>query len=138
MHTQTRRKTVTFARSFQLDGLDEMLPAGTYNVESENDVLDGMFLPDCLRTSVLIQLHTMPGSSGYSQTMTVSWEALEAALLRDRSPALVSSPEANLEEMLLDPIIRQIMYSDGVSEAQIRDLVSHMSLRNLSNVASER
>ena len=138
MHTQVRRKTVTFAHPFQLDGLDKVLPAGTYSVESENDVLDGMFLPDCLRTSVLIQLHTMPGSSGYSQTLTVSWEALEAALLRDRSPAVMAPPEANLEEMLLDPIVRQIMHSDGVSEAAIRDLVSHLPRWNLSNVASER
>jgi hypothetical protein len=138
MHTQTKRKTVTFARAFLLDGLDKVLPAGAYSVESENDVLDGMFLPDCLRTSVLIHLHKMPGSSGYSQTLTVSWEALEAALSRDQSPAVVAPPQASLEEMLLDPIIRQIMYSDGVSEAQIRDLASHMSLRNLSDVASER
>ena len=64
MQTQTRKTTVAFARPFQLDGLETVLPAGVYSVESENDVLDGMFLPDCLRPSVLIHLHSTPGSPG--------------------------------------------------------------------------
>ena len=87
MHTQTIKTTVTFLRPFQLDGFEAVLPAGVYGVESENDVLDGMFLPDCLRPSVLIHLHATPGSSGHAQTLTVPWAVLEVALLRDRSPA---------------------------------------------------
>jgi len=138
MHTQTRRKTVTFARPVQSDGLDKVLPAGAYNLESENDVLDGMFLPDSLRTSVLLQLHTMPGSSGYSQTLTVPWEALESALLKDRSPALIAPLEADLKVRLLDPRIRQVLRSDGVAEAAIHDFIPPLSKRYLTDVASER
>ncbi len=130
MHTQTRKTTVTFTRPFQLDGLEKVLPAGVYNVESENDVLDGIFLPDCLRSSALIHLHATPGSPGYAQTLTVPWALLEAALLRDRGPATMALlPEPGLEEMLLDPMVRQLMRSDGVSEAHVRDTVSHMSKR---------
>jgi hypothetical protein len=85
MHTVTQKKTVTFVRTFRLDGFEKELPAGTYEVESENDVLDGMFLPDCMRRSVRIDLPSTPGSPGYSQTLTVSWTILEAALSKDRS-----------------------------------------------------
>jgi hypothetical protein len=138
MHTQTRKTTVTFVRPFQLDGLEKVLPAGVYRVESEDDVLEAMFLPDCLRTSVLIHLHSTPGSPGYAQTLTVPWAALEAALLRDRSAATVALPEPGLEEMLLDPMVRQVMRSDGVSEATIRDLVSRLFKRKPFHAKSER
>ena len=137
MHTQTRKTIVTFARPFQLKGFEKALPAGVYSVESENDVLDGMFLPDRLRTSVLVHRHSTPGSPGYSQTLTVPWEGLEAALLRDRSPAMVAPPEADLEEMLLAPIIRQLMRADGVSETHIRDLVSRLRKTKFSRAEAE-
>lgn len=113
MHTQTRNTAVKFARPFQLDELEKVLPSG---VESENDVLDGMILPDCLRTSLPIHLHSTPGSPGHSQTLTAPWQALEVALLRNRSPA-VASTEPGLDEMLLDPTMRLLMRSEGVSEA---------------------
>ena len=131
MHAQTRKTAVTFERPFQLDGFEKELPAGVYSVESENDVLDGMFLPDCLRPSVLIHLHATPASPGYAQTLTVPWADLEAALLRDGSPAKVALREPGLEEMLLDPSVRQLMRSDGVSKAHVRDLVSHLPGRTL-------
>ncbi|HSS64896.1 MAG TPA: hypothetical protein VLS27_10700 [Gammaproteobacteria bacterium] len=127
---------MTFARPSQLDKLEKVLPAGVYSVESENDVLDGMILPDCLRTSLPIHLNSTSGSPGHSQTLTTPWQALEVALLRNWSPA-VASTEPGLDEMLLDPTIRLLMRSDGVSEAYIRDLVSRLPQRNLSHVKSE-
>lgn len=137
MHTQTIKTTVTFLRPFQLDGFEAVLPAGVYGVESENDVLDGMFLPDCLRPSVLIHLHVTPGSPGHAQTLTVPWAILEVALLRDRSPATTALPEPCLEEMSLDPMVRQLMRSDGVSKARVRDLVLNLPKRNLPHAKSE-
>lgn len=138
MHTQTRKTTVSFARPFQLDGLEKVLPAGFYNVESENDVLDGMFLSDCLRPSVLIHLHAAPGNPVYAQTMTVPWAVLEAALLRDRGPASMALPEMSLEEMLHDSGVQQLMRSDGVSEAHIRGLISHLLKRTPFHAKSDR
>jgi len=129
MLTQKRKTTVTFAHSFPLDGFERVLPAGLYSVESEDDVSDGMFLPDCLRTSVLIHLHSTLDSPGYSETLTVPWTALEAALSHDSWPVTPSVTEAGLEAMLLDPIIRSLMHSDHVSEASIRTLISRLHER---------
>lgn len=129
MHTQTRKTTVTFTHSFQLDGFEMELPAGMYDVESKNEFLNGMFLPDCLRPSVLIHLHATPGSTGHAQTMSVPRATFEAALLRDRSPATMTSPEIGLEEMLRDPGVQQLMRSDGVSDSYVRDLISHLLKR---------
>lgn len=138
MHTQPRTTTVTFIPPFQLDGFEGMLPAGMYSVESENDVLDGMFLPDCLRPSVLIHLHAVPGSPGYAQRLTVPWVVSEAALLYDRSSATTALPEPDLEKILLDPMVRQLMRADGVSEAYVRELVSHLPKRPLFHAKSDR
>ena len=138
MHTCLKLTTVTFRRPFQLSGFRAVLPAGEYSVESENDVLDGMFLPDCLRSPVLIHLHATPGNPGYAQTMTVPWAVLEAALLWDRSSATSALSEPSLGEMLLDPTVRQLMHADSVSEAHIRDLVSLLPRRKPFHAKSDR
>jgi hypothetical protein len=78
---------VTFRRAFVIDGFDGVLPAGSYKLELEQEILDGRFLPDSLRPSVLIHLHATLGSPALAQTLTVPWDALEMALNRDQLPA---------------------------------------------------
>lgn len=46
--------------------------------------------------------------------------------------------EPGLDELLLDPIIQQLMHSDGVSETHIRDLVSRLPKRKRSHANTER
>jgi hypothetical protein len=43
-----------------------------------------------------------------------------------------------LERMLQDPLIRLVMASDGVQEADIRNLASRLAPRTLSNRAASR
>ena len=45
MTVHTSRKTVTFARPFSLSGIDEVQPAGTYTVETDEELLPGLSLP---------------------------------------------------------------------------------------------
>jgi hypothetical protein len=70
--------------------------------------------------------------------LTIPWAVLEAALLRDRNLATMALPEPGLEEMLLDPMLRQLMRADGVSETHIRDLVSHLRKRKPFHAKSDR
>ena len=112
-----------------LDGFDGWLPAGTHDLESEQEILDGMSLPDCLRTSVVIHLHSKVGSPALAQTLTVPREALERAQIRDQAPAELPS-DVLLAGMLADPIVRLVMLSDGVSETEVRSLVKAARARN--------
>ena len=122
MTTRIARTTVTFCKPFFVEGLEEKLPAGRYELESEQETLDGIPLPDCLRTSVLIHLHAKVGSPALAQTLTIPWEALERAQMRDQAPA-GSLPGLALAGILADPIVRLVMLSDGVSEAEVRGVV---------------
>jgi hypothetical protein len=45
MTTRTSNKTVTFRRPFVLGGFDEVLPAGAYCVETDEELLEGMSFP---------------------------------------------------------------------------------------------
>lgn len=114
---------MTFNRPFVLDGFKGTLPAGTYELESEQELLDGMSLPDCPRTSVLIHLHSKIGSPALAQTRTVPWEVLERAQIRDQAPA-ESPSDVVMNRLLADPIVRMVMLSDGVSETDVRRVVS--------------
>ena len=48
------------------------------------------------------------------------------AVIDEARSATIMLPEPSLEELLLDPIVRQLMRSDSVSEAHVRDIVSHL------------
>ncbi len=41
MARRTTTKSVTFARPFRLAGLEEEFPAGQYDVETDEELLDG-------------------------------------------------------------------------------------------------
>jgi hypothetical protein len=42
MSLRTTSKTVTFARPFSLDGLDETQPAGSYTVQTDEEPIEGL------------------------------------------------------------------------------------------------
>lgn len=131
MQTRPDVTTVTFTRAFQLGGLKAVLPAGVYSVEAEtqeNAALSGISLPNRVPASVLIHLHSTLDTPGQLQTVSVPRAALDAALARDRLPAL-ASPQPSLNDMLVDPTIRLVMASDGVSEASIRDMILQLPKR---------
>ncbi len=60
MTIRTSKKTVTFRRPFVLGGFDEVLPAGAYSVETDEELLEGISFPAYRRILTLIQLHAQP------------------------------------------------------------------------------
>jgi len=70
-----------------LGGFDEVLPAGTYSVETDEKLLEDISFPVYRRISTLIHLHPKPGHPGIRQTLTIDPNELDAALKRDESPA---------------------------------------------------
>lgn len=78
-------KTVTFRRPFVLGGVDEMLPAGAYSVETDEELLEGISFPAYRRILTLIGLHPKPGHPGLTQKLTIDPNELDAALKRDQA-----------------------------------------------------
>jgi hypothetical protein len=83
---------VTFVRPFVFEGLDEPQPAGSYVVETHEELLDTMLTPAYRRMSTVIHLHAKPGMPGVIRIAAVDPLALDAALARDRDPPKAKSP----------------------------------------------
>ena len=86
MTIRTSKKTVTFRRPFVLGGFDEVLPAGAYSVETDEQLLEDISFPVYRRLLTLIHLQAKPGHPGLTQTLTIDPNELDAALKRDQAP----------------------------------------------------
>lgn len=82
MALRTTRTSATLRAPFRLSALDEMLPAGTYDIDIEEEVIEGNERSVYLRVATLLHLRTR----GMVQIVTVDPSELEAALDNDRAP----------------------------------------------------
>jgi hypothetical protein len=85
MTMRTTRTSVTFKRPFVLKGLDEELPAGVYDLETDEERLEGLSFEAYRRVQTVIHLHPKPGHPGVTQSMTIDPDELTAALQRDQA-----------------------------------------------------
>jgi hypothetical protein len=80
MSLRTSRKTVTFARPFVLGGADEVFPGGEYEVETDEELIEGISFVAYRRVATF--LHLRP-QAGLTRMMIVNPAELDAALARD-------------------------------------------------------
>lgn len=83
MSARTTRRTVIFAKPFTLGDFDEVLPPGPYDVETDEELLEGLSFRAYRRTLTLFHLPVESGSRGLSRTLTIDPSVLDAALRRD-------------------------------------------------------
>ena len=86
MTMRTTSRTVTFVHPFNLSGMDEEQPAGTYTVETDEELLQTTSLPAYKRISTLIRLPARPRSTMVTQIVEINPLELAAALARDAQP----------------------------------------------------
>jgi len=89
--TRTTTTQVTFANPFRLRGLDAALPAGTYEVETDEERIEGPSSLAYRRVQAIIHLRGNPGQPSSDRSLTVEPADLDAAIARDAamSPAPV-------------------------------------------------
>jgi hypothetical protein len=80
MTMRTQRTISAFARPFLLKGVDRMLPPGTYEILTEQELIDGLSFPVYRRVSTVI---FVPGQVGSSIEM-VPIDPLDLAAAQDR------------------------------------------------------
>ena len=83
MTVRTSRKTVTFTQPFSLSGIDEEQPAGTYTVETDEELLPGLSFPAYRRIASLIFLRSRGRGPVVEQIANVDPLELQAAQERD-------------------------------------------------------
>ncbi len=82
MTTRTNSKQVTFGRPFLLRGLGSLQPAGTYTVDTEEELLEAISFPAWKRVSTTMQF----ARNGATEYLPVDPIELQEALIRDRAP----------------------------------------------------
>lgn len=92
MTIRTTKKTVIFANSFKLGGLEEVLPPGSYDVVTDEELLEGLSFQAYRRILTMIHLPANSGEPGLSRTLTIDPDQLDAALKRDAASG-TASPE---------------------------------------------
>jgi hypothetical protein len=80
---RSTQKTVVFTRPFFLVGAGTEQPAGSYIVETYEELLGSVSFPAYRRVSTVLYLHETPGDSRITGVATIDPDELEAALLRD-------------------------------------------------------
>lgn len=93
MTVRTTSKTVTFAHPFNLSGMDETQPAGTYTVETDEELLQTSSLPAYRRISTLMRLPARPRGPIVTQIVEVNPLELAAVLARDAQPNKETIPQ---------------------------------------------
>jgi hypothetical protein len=86
MTTRSISKDVVFNRPFVLKGIDRALPAGTYRVVTDQELIEGISFPVYRRvaTMIFVPAPTQGGSS--IEMVTIDPLDLQAALDRDAPP----------------------------------------------------
>jgi len=84
MATRTTRETVTFMKPFILGDFDEVLAPGSYVVDTDEDLLQGLSFDAYVRVLTIIQLPDKSGNTLLSRALTIDPHELDAALMRDR------------------------------------------------------
>jgi len=63
MTTRTRRESVTFARPFRIKGIDRLLPAGTWEVITDEEMIEGLSFASFRRVATMIMVPAPRGSA---------------------------------------------------------------------------
>jgi hypothetical protein len=132
MTMRTSRKTVTFRRPFSLSGLDEMQPAGTYTVETNEELLESLSFPAWRRTATVILLRPQAGGVGLRQDLEIDPSELEAVEDSDALNLPEAVVEATLGDLLADGVLQQAVQSAGLSPTAFRTLLRELTTRILA------
>ena len=92
MLTRTKEKTWTFSRPFVLKGVGRELPAGSYRVATDEELIEGLSFPVYRRVATMI---FAPGRNrACLEMLTIDPDELQAAQERDAEAGAASPAPA--------------------------------------------
>jgi hypothetical protein len=86
MLTRSHNETVTFNRPFLLKGVDRMLPAGSYRVVTDEELIEGLSVPVYRRVATMIFVPGDLRRSTSVEMVAIDPSELKAARKRDAEP----------------------------------------------------
>ena len=94
MTTRTTRQSVTFRRPFSIRGAKDVQPAGTYIVETDEELLEALSFPAYRRVSTSIILPVRGGGSGSYEVLRIDPAELAEAQRRDAEGSMPAAGNA--------------------------------------------
>ena len=70
--TRSRRETVTFRHPFRIKGIDRQLPAGAYEVVTDEELIEGLSFPCFRRTATMIMVPGAPPHRQSTEMLSIS------------------------------------------------------------------
>jgi len=70
--TRSRRETVTFRYPFRIEGVERQLPAGAYEVVTDEEMIEGLSFPCFRRVATLIMVPGAPPHQSSTEMISVS------------------------------------------------------------------
>lgn len=83
MTTRSRRETVTFLHPVQIEGVDRVIPAGSYEVVTDEEMIEGLSFPCFRRVATMITVPGAPPHQHAMEMLSISSVALADAQHRD-------------------------------------------------------
>ena len=63
MTTRSRRETITFQHPFRIRGIDRLLPAGAYEIITDEEMIEGLSFPAFRRVATMIMVPAAQNSA---------------------------------------------------------------------------
>ena len=83
MSTRSHSKSVVFSHSFELKGVDRLLPPGEYRVVTDEEMIEELSFPVYRRVATMIFVPTDPHRASSVEMVTIDPRGLQEAQDRD-------------------------------------------------------
>lgn len=96
MSIRTTRKIVKFSNPFSIEGVGRVLPAGNYEVVTDEELIEGLSFPVYRRVATMMLAPTQSSQAPSIEMLTIDPVDLAAALERDTQAVKAVSVWAKL------------------------------------------
>ncbi|MGA8901774.1 hypothetical protein [Bradyrhizobium sp.] len=86
MTTRSRRETVTFQHQFRIRGIDRLLPPGSYEVITDEEMIEGLSFPAFRRVATMIMVPAAGQNSAMEMVSIGSVDLSDAQRLDASAP----------------------------------------------------
>jgi len=85
MTMRSRRETITFQHPFRIKGIDRLLPAGAYEVITDEEMIEGLSFASFRRVATMIMVPASPPRSSSVEMLSIGSVELSDAQRIDAS-----------------------------------------------------
>lgn len=96
MSIRTTRKFVAFSNPFSIEGIGRVLPAGNYEVVTDEELIEGLSFPVYRRVATMMLAYTKSSGAPSTEMLTIDPRDLAAAMERDKQA--VKAPAGSAEQ----------------------------------------